>query len=206
MSQARSSPRVARRRAAASTQRPRRARARRRLPPASATPHACVVLAVDTAEISGWCGITGKDEFLAFGEADTLDGPALRYIVRWALSHAERRGLSLILVLEAAWGGPAWVLVGLGAARERWLNAWRLEGQAMSRVVSVQPSEWRARVLGPGWAKAKRELVRPHEQAIAAATVGQPVRGDEAPAILIARWALRCAKVARVLPVARRRR
>src|SRR3954471_7074082 len=158
--------------------RPRVPRAKRRAAAASAIPHECVVLAVDTAELSGWCVITGKDEFLAFGEADTLDGHALRYIVRWAASHAERRGLPLVLVLEAAWGGPAWVLIGLGAARERWHAAARDEGFPKSRIVAVQPSEWRARVLGKRWATARREVVRPHEQAIAAATVGQPVRGD----------------------------
>lgn len=205
MSRAPTSPRAARKRSGSSTQRPRRRRVKRRLPPASATPHSCVVLAIDTADNSGWCGITGNDEFLAFGEADTLDGPALRYIVRWARSHADRRGVPLVLVLESAWGGPAWVLLGLGAARERWLSAWRDEGLPKSRVVSVQPSEWRARVLGRRWARARREDVRPHEQAIAAATVKQPVSGDEAPAILIARWAMRCAKVARVLPAGRRR-
>jgi hypothetical protein len=169
-------------------------------------PHACVALAVDTAALSGWCVITGQDEFLAFGEADTLDGAALRYIVGWAQSHAARRGLPLVLVLEAAWGGPAWVLIGLGAARGAWLAAWRDEGLPKSRTVSVMPSEWRARILGKRWANAPRELVRPHEQAVAAATVGQPVRGDEAPAILVARWAMRSAKVARVLPAGRRRR
>lgn len=205
MSQARTSLRAPRSLRQVQGQRPRRRRARRRLPAASASPHACVALAVDTASISGWCGITGRDEFLAFGEADTLDGPALRYIVRWAASHADRRGVPLVLVLESAWGGPAGVLLGLGAARERWLSAWRDEGQAARRVVSVQPSEWRARVLGKRWARARREEVRPHEQAIAAATVKQPVRGDEAPAILIARWAMRCAKVARVLPAEGRR-
>jgi hypothetical protein len=190
---------------AGSAHRTRARRTKRPLPAASAVPHKCVVLAVDTAELSGWCVNAGHDEFLAFGEADTLDGRALRYIVRWAASHAERRGLPLVLVLESPWGGPAWVLIGLGAARERWMSAWRDEGKARCRVVMVQPSEWRARVLGSQWAKAKREVVRPHEQAVAAAMVGQPVRGDEAPAILIARWSMRCAKVARALPAARRK-
>ena len=198
--------RVARKGAEVQAQRPRARRARQRLPPASATPLRCLVLAVDTAERSGWAAIHGKDQFLAYGEADTLDGPALRYIVRWAVCHAEARGLPLVLVLEKAWGGKPWVLVGLGAARERWMAAWRDLGQAEARVVSVQPSEWRAAVLGKRWARAKRDVVRPHEQAVAMATVGAAVGGDEAPAILIARWAMRAAKVARVLPAARRAR
>src|SRR3954465_6589764 len=128
MSRAPSSPRAASKRGQAPAQRPRRRRVRRVLPPASAAPQGCVALAIDTAELSGWCAITGKDEFLAFGEADTLDGPALRYIVRWAASHAERRGPPPVLVPGAAWGGPAWVLIGLGAARERWHAAARDEG------------------------------------------------------------------------------
>lgn len=207
MSRAPTRPRAARKGVGVRTQRPRGRRAKRRLPPASATPLRCLVLAVDTAARSGWCAIHGRDQFLAYGEADTLDGPALRYIVRWALCHAEARGLPLVLVLEKAWGGKPWVLVGLGAARERWMAAWRALDLPESHVVSVQPSEWRAVVLGKRWARAPREEVRPHEQAIAKATVGAAVSGDEAPAILIARWGMRAAKVARVLasPGPRRR-
>jgi hypothetical protein len=193
------SPRVARTRVRGRPSRPRPRRPKRRLPAPSASPLQCLVLAVDTAECSGWAASHGQDEYLAFGEADTLDDVALRYIVRWALSCAQQRGLPLVLVLEAAWGGPAWVLLGLGAARERWMAAWRAAGLPRSQVVSVQPAEWRARVLGPHWSRARREQVRPYEQSVAEGVVGRDVSGDEAPAILIARWALRAAKVARVL-------
>jgi hypothetical protein len=158
-----------------------------------------MVLAIDTAARSGWALVTGPERYLGFGEADTLDASALAYIVQWAGCHAQLAGLPLVLVLEAPFGGNISMLMGLGAARERWLVAWRNARQPEHRKVFVQPSEWRARVLGKRWARAPREEVRPHEQAIAAAIVGQRVFPDEAPAILIGRWALRAAKVERTL-------
>jgi len=153
------------------------------------------VLAVDTAARSGWAAIVGPERYLGFGEADTLDVASLRYIVDWADCHATLLGLPLVLVLEAPFGGNMTMLMGLGAARERWLAAWRWLDMPQHRVVYVQPSEWRCKVLGKRWARAPREEVRPHEQATAGAIVGERVRGDEAAAILIAKWGLRAAKV-----------
>lgn len=183
-----------------STQRARRRRAKRPLPPPSATPLPCLVLAVDTAARSGWAVLGASERYLGFGEADTLDATALAHIVDWAGCHAVLAQVPLVLVLEAPFGGSMAMLIALGAARERWLAAWRATDQPRRSVVMVQPSEWRAKVLGKRWARAVRDEVRPHEQATAAAIVGEPVGGDEAAAILIARWALRAAKVERVLP------
>jgi len=196
-------PRAARSAQGVSAARRKLWRAKRRLPPPSAVPLRCVVLAVDTAARSGWAAIADRDRYLGFGEADTLDVPALRYIVDWAECNAVVRGVPLVLVLEAPWGGNIAMLMGLGAARERWLAAWRFLDMPQHRVVYVQPSEWRAKVLGARWARAPREEVRPHEQLVAAATVGERVRGDEAPAILIAKWGLRAAKVERAMRGAR---
>lgn len=180
------------------TSRPRRRRAARKRAAASAVPLRCVVLAVDTAARSGWAVLAGQDDYLAWGEADTLDPEALTYIVRWAAGQAQGRQLPLVLVLEQPWGGPMPVVLALGGARERWLCAWRGAGFA-GRVVSVQPAVWRAPVLGRGWARAPRGDVRAHEQGVAAMLVGERCRGDEAAAILIAKWAMRAAAVARVL-------
>jgi hypothetical protein len=164
-----------------------------------------VVLAVDTATRSGWAAVVAPERYLSFGEADTNDRASISYIVRWAIVHAAAIGLPLVLVLERPFGGRSMsMLLGLGAARERWLAAWDAAGMSSRHVVSVYPAEWRARVLGKGWASAPRDVVRPHEQGIASAIVGESVRGDEAPAILIARWALRAAKVAAVLRTGRR--
>jgi hypothetical protein len=195
-----SSSRAARMAADGRTQRPRRRRAKRERPAASAMPLRCLVLGIDTAANSGWAIGHGQDVYLAYGEADTLDEPSLDYIVQWAVRQAVVLGLPLVLVLEAPFGGGMRMLLGLGAARERWLAAWRRAGQPTSRAVFVQPAEWRAPVLGAYWARAPREEVRPHEQFVAGTIVGEAVRGDEAPAILVVRWAVRAAKVRRVLP------
>ena len=200
-----SRPRMARKRLGAVTQRPGRRRAKRRPLAASVATLRCLVLAIDTAARSGWAAALGQDEYLAFGEADTLDRESLGEIVRWSVCQAAARNLPLVLVLEAPFGGRLTTVMALGAARERWLCAWREASQPLRQVVSVQPAEWRARVLGRGWARAPRGDVRAHEQGVAAALVGERVRGDEAAAILIARWALRAARVAEVLPGARRR-
>jgi len=177
-----------------------RRRAKRAQPAPSAVPWQCVVLAVDTAARSGWSvRVAGKQS--SFGEADTLDARALDYIVSWALYQADSRGLPLVLVLEAPWGGPMPMLLALGAARERWLVAWRAHRLPPDQVVKVQPSTWRTAVLGREWASAPRAEVRRHEQLIAGAMVRKSgdgdgdkdgeVRGDEAAAILIGRWAER---------------
>jgi hypothetical protein len=167
-------------------------------PVAAAMPWHCVVLAVDTATRSGWA-IRVAGRAAEFGEADTLDSESLAVIVRWAMRTASRVKLPLVLVLEAPWGGQMPVLMALGAARERWLHVWRAEQQPMSRVVSVVPSTWRSPVLGRGFARLPREEVRPHEQFVASAMVGETVRPDEAAAICISRWAERAAKVGKVI-------
>lgn len=162
-----------------------------------------MVLAVDTATRSGWAvgaAVGAQDALLSFGEADTLDSESLGHIVRWASCNAQARKLPLVLVLEAPFGGPVPMLLGLGAARERWMVAWREAGLSKAQVVRVQPAEWRASVLGRRWARAPRAEVRRHEQASASVLVGERCRPDEAAAILIARWAMRAAKVGAVLP------
>jgi hypothetical protein len=80
-------------------------------------------------------------------------------------------------------------VAGLGAARERWLRAWReLATGHVGKVVTVQPGTWRAAVLGPQSIGMERDQVREQEQLVARAFVGRDVGPDEAPAILIGRW------------------
>lgn len=196
-----SSPRVARKRLVAPTQRPRRRRAKRSQPLASATPHRCVVLAVDTGNRSGWSvRVAGQQR--EFGEADSFDMAALRQIIRWAhLCAARAGGLPLVLVLEAhPWVGSLRVAEGLRAARERWLVAWRGEALSERKVVLVTPSEWRRAVLGKSWVRRRREEVRRQEQLVAAAMVGERVvGGDEAAALLIGCWAAQSGRVGQKL-------
>jgi hypothetical protein len=163
------------------------------------------VLAVDAARRSGWA-ISVCGHLQESGELDTLDEALIERIVLNALEYVERVELPLVLVLESPWGGSVAVVSALGAARERWLRAWRKAGQAMTRVVPVTASTWRGPVLGAEWVSAPRDVVRAHErrvaQVIAAANVARralPVGDDEAPAILIARWASHAARVGRAI-------
>lgn len=167
-----------------------RSRARCTVAPAP-KPWECVVLAVDTAAHSGW-SIWRKGNLEAHGEVDTLDARAVSEIVQRALTWSDPKSfvqVPLVLVLERAWGRRMHVIAGLAAAKERWKRAWRDAKQAEARVVTVQPSTWRTAVLGSGFARAERSIVRRAEQSMAAGLVGRAVGGDEAPGILIGHWA-----------------
>jgi len=152
-------------------------------------PWACVVLAVDTARISGWAlYVVGKR--VDSGEVDTLKAHALDSLVEWARDLAEvQEKAPAVLVLEAPWGGSTDVVAALGAARERWESAWRKAELPRGRVVRVRPSTWRSAVLGRGSIGMPRDQVRAFERNVASALVGRKVGEDEAPAILIGHWA-----------------
>jgi hypothetical protein len=172
----------------------------------SPKPWQAVVLAVDTARHAGW-SIWSSGKLADSGELDTLDAEAvLDQIVANALDQAEQSKAPAVLVLEAPYGGSVDVVSALGAARERWLRAWRCAGQSRGRVVKVTPSSWRAAVLGSRWVGVERELVRAHEQRVARALASHVVGSDEAPAILIGKWASHAAAVGRVIGVRAQRR
>lgn len=176
----------------------RRTRARKAAAKPMPKPWCCVVLAVDTAGVSGWA-IRAAETQLEFGEVDSRDEAAVERIVRWAIRTARRLGWPVVLVLEAPWGRRTKTVAGLGAARERWERAWRLYGQSDERIVRVQVATWRAAVLGRYWVSAPREEVRTHEQRTAAELVGEDVGADEAPAILIAKWAAYAARTGQAI-------
>lgn len=157
-------------------------------------PWLCVVLAVDTARRSGWC-IGARGARVDSGEVSVEDEPTVAQIVANVIELAHEYELPCVLVLEAPWGGNVAVVTALGVSRGVWLRAWKRAGQALARVVSVTPSEWRGPVLGAEWVSAPRAAVRAHEQRTARALVGHPVGEDEAPAIWIARWAAHAAQV-----------
>jgi hypothetical protein len=164
----------------------------------SPQPWLAVVLAVDTAARSGWA-ISVSGRRVDSGEADTLDTTLLDRVVHWAVDLADLSTLPLVMVLESPWGGNVHIVAALGVARERWLRAWRDAGQAPGRVVKVMPGTWRGPVLGREWVSAPRDQVRAHEQRVARALMGRDVGPDEAPAILIARWASHAAPVGKAI-------
>jgi hypothetical protein len=167
-----------------------RAMTRKNVTAPSPKPWLCAVLAIDTADRSGYATYV-KGEMIEFGEVETKDELLVRCVVGRAKSAARDADLPLVLVLEKAWGGKVWVVSGLGAARERWMSAWRHFDMPAGKVVSVVASVWRAPVLGSYYASraATRDEIRRAEQSMAAGLVGAEVGPDAAPAILIGRWA-----------------
>jgi predicted RNA methylase len=164
----------------------------------SALPWRCAVLAVDTAGRSGWSARYAGVQS-AYGEVESLDSEALAYIVRWFVHDAQALALAPVLVLESPYGGNKSTLLALGAARERWLTAWRAVGLLEKRVVKIEPSRWRRHVLGPAYTGMRRDVIREHESTTARALVGEAVGPDEAAAILIGVWADRAPEVGAVL-------
>lgn len=162
-------------------------------PPARTLPNETVILALDQAMHTGW-SIWCRGDLVSWGELDVnvIDTEAVRLVVVEALEMAAAMGLPCTLVLEHAWGGNVATLQGMGAAKAVWTAMWDHCGGVKSRKVQVWPSHWRSRVLPRGYASAKREVVREQEQKSARALVGDdcgPLGDDEAPAILIGKWA-----------------
>lgn len=162
----------------------------------------CVVLAIDTARRSGYA-IRARGRLTYSGEVDTLQPHEVREIVSLACDGADKH-TPVVLVLERPWGGRMHTLIALGQARERWLAPWAEFGQPRTRVVSVMPASWRARVLGRAYARATRDEVRAAEltaaRTIETKTHWDRIGPDEAAAILISRWAAYAPQVSRVLP------
>jgi hypothetical protein len=177
-------------------------RARPRRTPAILPPHACVVLAIDTAHNSGWAirespGRGAPDRLIAYGELDVTSVRDMYQVCAAAARGAIAANLPAILVLESPWGGTRRTVESLSRSAGRWLACWGLTGQ--SAYMDVQPSAWRTAVLGAQWAHAKRDIVRAYEQRVAAAEVGTVTRPDESAAILISSFAVRSPKVAAIL-------
>lgn len=189
----------------------------------AAVPWRCVVLAVDTAKRSGWAmRFAGK--LRASGATPADDATELDAILAYALDYATKQGVKCALVLERAWGRNTSVLVSLGMARGHWLAAWKRAHQPATRVVSVYPVTWRAKVLGKGGTRriaangggeSKADRRRPSWEAIRArraeqerlevAAASGELRGacelgpDESAAILISRWGAHAVEVGEVL-------
>ena len=180
-------------------------RGRRRVAqmPASVLAWPCVVVGVDTAKRSGYA-VRVAGRLVEAGEIQTdRDRGLARRVVLEAVERARPLELGVVLVLEKAWGGDTRTVLGLGAARERWLNAWVDCGQPLQRIVDVYPSTWRARVLGVSSVRVPRDVVRATEMRVALVEVAKlgvdELGPDEAAAILISRWGARAGEVGKVL-------
>lgn len=170
---------------------------RNRVAPAP-KPWLCAVLAVDTADRSGFATyVQGK--LVEYGEVETRNAKSVERVVQDALTAAG--SLPLVLVLEFRWGGYVHVTAALRVACDRWRAVWVANNQAMARIHKVQPRQWRGPVLGSYYASnaAGREEVRKAEQSMAKGLVGLPAKAeigpDAAAAILIGRWAMHAPEV-----------
>jgi hypothetical protein len=168
-------------------------------------PWECVLCVVDTAKVSGWA-IGARGVLHGTGQHDTERYPDLTArVVERATSLGKLLGLPVVLVLEAPYGGhkhPGMVpmIVALGVAKGRWLDAWKRAGQAAARKVTVQPSVWRGPVLGSWAVSLARNEVRKAELSMARGIVGrEDVGPDEAAAVCIHHWAAHAPKVGEVI-------
>lgn len=179
--------------------------------PPSPTPHTAVVLAVDTAQRSGWavyvCG-----ELASSGEIDMLEPCRSKDMHGLSGWNADR--VCLHALWEAA-SGRDWVAPYAeavlvyerpfrGTTQGQWIGAWKqawtAEGGHKRRMLGVYPATWRARVLDRGASRAPRDVVRSMEMRKAEAAAKHRVGPDEATAILIGRWASYAGEVGAVLP------
>ncbi|HEX6239979.1 MAG TPA: hypothetical protein VFZ61_03760 [Polyangiales bacterium] len=175
------------------------ARARPR-PTHSQLPHDCVVLAVDTAQVSGWC-LMIRGLYVSSLQFDVLKHPTLlEEVCRNGLELGRVNGLPVVLVYEKPFFGT-----GQGQYIGAWKAAWVAAGGVKTRFVGVYPAQWRARVLGSHYASAERATVRPVERRVAAQIAHRECGADEAPAVCIARWGSHAGDVYKKLPEAKRK-
>jgi len=179
----------------------RKPRKKKPLPSPVFRPWRCVILALDPAELSGF-SIWDRGSFVESGEFRIYTDDGLREVIR-VVEHAKaiaaRERVPWVAMAERSWGGymgpAATHAVGF------WTFALRNAQLARARIGFVYPSRWRARELPKGINGSEREIVRASEAETASALVGgRAVGGDEAPAILIGKWASKSGEVGELLP------
>lgn len=195
----------------------KRARTKRvRLAP-SYEPLNCIVLAVDTAERSGWA-LYVRGKLVNWGEVDMLRperssdrcGPsgwdADRVCLHALVECCHDNPLPVVLVFERPFRGNF-----QGQYVGSWKAAFMREGGSKGRMLGVLTSTWRARVTGQ--ARANRDTARDGEQRRAKREIASldgsdwtkvEVGGDAAAAIGIGLWAIRAGEVAKLLPKPRK--
>ena len=167
---------------------------------ATATLWDCTVLGIDTASKSGFA-VRVRGVLRSSGELDTEDRAAVAWVVERATRAALDSQTVLVVVLESPYGGNRKTLLGLGAARERWMSVLRERKIPKRRILFALPAKWRRPLFGPAAVRARREQLRAWELAAAQTETGLANVGpDEAAAIGISRWGARAAEVGKSLP------
>lgn len=107
-----------------------------------------------------------------------------------------RRIQTLAVVMEDHSGIPASAgvgtpqLLGMGGARDRWRENLAHMGHPETMLFQVDMPTWRGAVLGPRFARARKEVVKPEAVRWAHARTGRAdIEDDEAEALCILHWA-----------------
>lgn len=199
-------------------------RAKKPLPPDSYTPHDCVILAIDPGRVSGWAIVsprraaTDTRQPVTVWSGQTTDGPK-NHIVEMARDIATNDVMRPLIVVAETWTAgnrehdrrmKAAVLLGLGAAWQRWVTAFDEIGVPKSRIVRVNTATWRSKVIGGPMNRSTEEwkrLARMHaEQRFRERRQQDAIPGDdEAEALCIAAWAMYAGRVGEVVKRAGRR-
>lgn len=160
-------------------------------------PHSCVILAVDSANRSGWslwsCGVR-----LSSGECLAADSAAVDAVCAEAIKHSHDQ-LPRVLVLERPFGGTLRTVDGLGMCRGYWRAAWAraCRTRRPGRCVNVFPATWR-KAFG-----LKSKVMPEYQQATLLShgvSLHRQPGSDEFEALMIGLWAMRSDKVAAMIP------
>jgi len=196
-------------------------RAKKPAPPDSYVPHDCVILAIDPGNVSGYAIVTplsSKNGSVYSGQ--TAEGQARVVVLAKEAALAQVR--PLVVVGETWTTGDrvhdrrmhAAVLLGLGAAWERWRLAFDAVGLPKSRVIRVNTATWRSKVIGGPMNRTTAEwkgLARLHAEGRFRkrreldGLVPRPLGDDEAEALCIAAWAMHAGAVGEAVKKAGKR-
>lgn len=179
-----------------------------------------IVLAIDPGATSGWSLYLG-DTYVASGAAKSCEVRTSAIDALRALTeregYASLKAAPVVAAVEMwtvggrkgrAGKGDRWnpsTMIGMGAARGRWLEQLALAGLPDRRVLSVVPQTWRT-ILAP-FPRTTTEQAKASAVRLAKAIAGRDVGPDEAEGVMIGRWATRApVALALVAPRKRQRR
>lgn len=191
-------------------------RAKKPPPPDSYISHDCAILTIDPGKTSGYALLVPGRLALS---GMTTSPEMCRTVIATARDAASAVKRPLIVVAETWTTGDrvhdrrmrAATLLGLGAAWQNWRVALDEVGLPASRILRVNTSTWRAKVIGGPMNRSSEEwkqLARLHAEQRFPHRMNRPgdhLGDDEAEALCILAWALRAGTVGEALKKAGKR-
>ena len=155
----------------------------------------CVVLAIDSAQVSGWA-LFVSGELITAGVCK-VDHDA---VVSIAQAQATAHKLPLIVVAET-WS-PGFkshkTVLGMGAAWGIWTSALTRAKHPKRRIVKVLPATWRSAVLHRG--RRGRDLWKAAAQSYVKQRYHVELSDDAAEAVCIGVWGMHAGEVGALIP------